>query len=286
MATFTNQATLTYNGRQTTSNITVGELLDVLTATKTAIDTNYGADSVITYVVTLVNSGSTALTGLTVSDNLGGYALGQTTVYPLTYVADSMRYYQNGALQAAPTIVAGPPMSVSGLTVPAGGNATLVYDARVNEYAPMNTLGSIQNTVTVTGAGIANPATAQETVAAALTPDLRISKGMCPTTVTENGQITYTFMIQNLGNTAATEGVVLSDTFNPALNNLTATLNGTALTAGTNYTYDAATGQFTTTAGVITVPAATYTQDAATGVWTTTPGMSTLAFTPALTGCR
>ena len=282
MATFTNQATLTYNGRQITSNITVGELLDVLTATKTAIDTNYGADSVITYVVTLVNSGSTALTGLTVSDNLGGYALGQTTVYPLTYVADSMRYYQNGALQAAPTIVAGPPMSVSGLTVPAGGNATLVYDARVNEYAPMNTLGSIQNTVTVTGAGIANPATAQETVAAALTPDLRISKGMCPTTVTENGQITYTFMIQNLGNTAATEGVVLSDTFNPALNNLTATLNGTALTAGTNYTYDAATGQFTTTAGVITVPAATYTQDAATGVWTTTPGMSTLVVTGTL----
>ncbi len=282
MATFTNQATLTYNGRQTTSNITVGELLDVLTATKTAIDANYGADSVITYVVTLVNSGSTALTGLTVSDNLGGYALGQTTVYPLTYVADSMRYYQNGALQAAPTIVAGPPMSVSGLTVPAGGNATLVYDARVNEYAPMNTLGSIQNTVTVTGAGIANPATAQETVAAALTPDLRISKGMCPTTVTENGQITYTFMIQNLGNTAATEGVVLSDTFNPALNNLTATLNGTALTAGTNYTYDAATGQFTTTAGVITVPAATYTQDATTGVWTTTPGMSTLVVTGTL----
>lgn len=282
MATFTNQATLTYNGRQTTSNITVGELLDVLTATKTAIDANYGADSVITYVVTLVNSGSTALSGLTFSDNLGGYALGQTTVYPLTYVADSMRYYQNGALQAAPTIVAGPPMSVSGLTVPAGGNATLVYDARVNEYAPMNTLGSIQNTVTVTGAGIANPATAQETVAAALTPDLRISKGMCPTTVTENGQITYTFMIQNLGNTAATEGVVLSDTFNPALNNLTATLNGTALTAGTNYTYDAATGQFTTTAGVITVPAATYTQDAATGVWTTTPGMSTLVVTGTL----
>ena len=282
MATFTNQATLTYNGRQTTSNITVGELLDVLTATKTAIDANYGADSVITYVVTLVNSGATALTGLTVSDNLGGYALGQTTVYPLTYVADSMRYYQNGALQAAPTIVAGPPMSVSGLTVPAGGNATLVYDARVNEYAPMNTLGSIQNTVTVTGAAIANPATAEETVAAALTPDLRISKGMCPTTVTENGQITYTFMIQNLGNTAAAEGVVLSDTFNPALNNLTATLNGTALTAGTNYTYDAATGQFTTTAGVITVPAATYTQDATTGVWTTTPGMSTLVVTGTL----
>ena len=32
MATFTNQATLTYNGQTTTSNVTVGELTETLTA--------------------------------------------------------------------------------------------------------------------------------------------------------------------------------------------------------------------------------------------------------------
>ena len=37
MATFTNQATLTYNGGTASSNITTGELLEVLTATKTAV---------------------------------------------------------------------------------------------------------------------------------------------------------------------------------------------------------------------------------------------------------
>ena len=34
MATFTNQATLTYNGQTTTSNVTVGELTETLTAAK------------------------------------------------------------------------------------------------------------------------------------------------------------------------------------------------------------------------------------------------------------
>ena len=37
MATFTNQATLTYNGQTTTSNVTVGELVETLTAAKTAV---------------------------------------------------------------------------------------------------------------------------------------------------------------------------------------------------------------------------------------------------------
>lgn len=36
MATFTNQATLTYNGGTVNSNIVTGELVQVLTASKTA----------------------------------------------------------------------------------------------------------------------------------------------------------------------------------------------------------------------------------------------------------
>ena len=59
-------------------------------------------------------------------------------------------------------------------------------------------------------------------------------------------------------------GVVITDTFAPVLNNLTAALNGTAWTAATDYTYNEATGTFSSTAGAITVPAATYTQDSTT----------------------
>ena len=62
------QAVLTYNGNSTNSNIAYGEILDVLTATKTAVEGSYTPGALVTYVVTLRNTGTTALTGLTVTD--------------------------------------------------------------------------------------------------------------------------------------------------------------------------------------------------------------------------
>ena len=93
-------------------------------------------------------------------------------------------------------------------------------------------------------------------------------------------QLTYTFVLQNFGNTAATAGdnVILTDTFDPALTGLTVTYNGDAWTEGDNYTYDAATGTFATIAGQITVPAATYTQET-DGTYTVTPGTTTVTVT-------
>ncbi|MBQ2445567.1 MAG: DUF11 domain-containing protein, partial [Oscillospiraceae bacterium] len=87
MAIFSNQATLTYNGSSTNSNIAYGEILDVLVATKTAVEGSYTPGQLVTYVVTLRNTGNAALTGLVVTDDLGGYDFNGTTVYPLTYEA-------------------------------------------------------------------------------------------------------------------------------------------------------------------------------------------------------
>ena len=71
MATFTNQATLRYNGNIINSNVTTGELLEVLSATKTAVLDNYTQGSEVTYVVQIVNSGTIAFSGLTITDDLG-----------------------------------------------------------------------------------------------------------------------------------------------------------------------------------------------------------------------
>ena len=118
------------------------------------------------------------------------------------------------------------------------------------------------------------------TVETANSAELSISKALSPTTVTENGQITYTFVISNTGNTEATAtgNVVVTDTFAPILRNIAVTYNGTAWTEGTNYTYNAATGVFTTLAGQITVPAASFTQNT-DGTFTVTPGTATLVIT-------
>lgn len=280
MARFTNQAQLRYGSAVANSNIAVGEILEVLSATKTAVRGTYGQNDSVTYIVSIVNSGTAAINGLTLSDDLGAYTYNTATVTPLTYLDGTARYYVNGVLQAAPAVTAGPPLAVTGISVPAGGNAAIVYEAAVNEYAPQAAASTINNTATITGTGI-TPLTATATVTAENAPLLTITKSVSPVPVTENGTLTYTFLIQNTGNTAATAttAAVVTDTFNPILSDLTAAFNGTAWTAGTNYTYDETTGVFATQTGQITVPAATYTQDMATGAWIVNPGVSTLVVT-------
>lgn len=75
MAIFTNQAQLRYGNAVANSNVAVGEILEVLAATKTAVRKTYGQNDRVTYVVSIVNSGNTAMTGLTVADDLGGICI-------------------------------------------------------------------------------------------------------------------------------------------------------------------------------------------------------------------
>lgn len=281
MLTFTNQAALSYRNRVRYSNLTTGQIADALTVAKEALTDTYGPEDDVTYVVTLTNNGTAAITGLTVTDDLGGYDFDGGTLWPLSYVAGSLRYFVNGAVQPAPTVVAGPPLSVSGVSVPAGGNATLVYEAAVTEYASPAQDGSITNTVTVNGAGLTTPVIASATVTSENGPELSIAKALSPETVGADRQVVYTFTIENQGNaaTSAEDNVIVTDTFDPALSNIAVTLNGAPLVQAGNYTYDESTGAFATVAGAIAVPAAAFTQDPTTGVYTAEPGEAVLTVT-------
>lgn len=277
MATFTNYATLSYNGGTTDSNTVTGELLETLALTKTAVRTVYTAKDNVTYVLSIVNSGSSPITGLTLSDDLGAYVYNEETLYPLTYLDGSIRYYANGVLQTAPAVTSGPPMTISGINVPANGNVLLVYEAVVTNYASLGPAGAITNTATLSNGGLATELSDSETITAEPRTDLNISKSICPATITENGQLSYTFVIQNMGSLAASadDEVALTDTFNPRLSSLSVTFDGTLWTEGLQYTYDSETGVFSTVPGRITVPAATYTQNT-DGTWATTPGIATI----------
>ncbi len=281
MAIFTNQATLTFNGSSTNSNIAYGELLDVLVATKTAVEGSYTPGQLVTYVVTLRNTGTVPLTGLVVTDDLGGYNFNGTMVYPLTYEVGSAALFANGAPQAAPVITLGPPLVFSDITVPAGGDVVIVYQGRVNAFADPAVGGAIENTVTVTGDGLSAPITATETVIANAEPMLSISKSITPAQIVDNDRVTYMFVIQNSGNqpVVATDDAVITDTFNPILTAIGVTFDGATWTQGVQYSYNEATGAFTTLPGQLLIPAATYSQDPVTGAYTATPGIATLIVT-------
>ncbi len=282
MATFYNQATLSFGDETLNSNITEAELLSGLTITKTAITPIYNAGGNVVYAVTLSNMGNVAYNDLTVTDDLGAYTLvGGGTAVPLSYVAGSVFYYVNGVLQTAPTTTTVGNLEFSGINVPAGGVATIIYEVEANEFAPIAASSTITNTASVDGGAGIGVLTDTAQINVNEEPRLTIAKAVCPAVITDNSEVTYTIIVQNLGNTpiTATDGVIIGDTFNPILQNITVTLDGVALATGVGYNYDTATGVFATTDGTVTVPAATYTQDPTTGAITTTPGVAVLTVT-------
>ena len=282
MATFTNQATMTYSGRTVLSNVVTGEITEPLVITKTALTPTYSADGVVTFAVTLTNTGQSAVTGVTLTDDLGAYTFGTETLTPLDHTVGAILMITNGAVQPAPTVASESPLTVTGITVPAGGNTVLIYETTPNGFAPLDTGDTITNTVTAASADLAESVTASETVTVGTSAELNVVKSLSPTSVSNDQQLSYTFTVENTGNADAPADTVLSDTFDPALTGIAVTFNGTAWTQGVEYTYVPATGAFTTNAGSITVPAATFTQDAVTGEIITSPGEATLTVTGTL----
>lgn len=283
MPTFTNQALLSFNGILYPSNVVTGEYTQSLTMTKLPIDDTYTPDGSVTYIISIVNSGACNMTNLTLTDDLGAYSFSGEVLMPLTLNADSVTYFVNGVLQPADalTITAGPPFIASGIDVPAGGNAIIAYEAVANEFASGAEGAVILNTATLSGDDMQTTISDTATVHAASTPQLAITKALFPETITSCEPIRYTFLIQNSGNTpvVATDDLLLFDTFQPRLTNISVTLNGVPLVEGIHYQYDEETGSFTTLPGALPVEAAEFIQNPVTGVWTVQPGQAALVVT-------
>lgn len=277
MATFYNQATLSYKGRSITSNIATGELVSTLSLAKTAVTGAYEPGGELVYAVSIINTGANTADGLTLTDDLGAYAFGEETLVPLNYIEGSVKYFIDGALQAAPAVEETSPLTLSGISVPADSNAVILYAVEVNGFASPEQGASIVNTATLTGAGVTT-LTASATVTADSESELDIVKSISPAVVAENGEICYTFFITNSGaaEAGAEDNVVLEDTFAPVLHNISVMLDGEKLSEGTGYAYDEASGVFSTVQGAITVPAAEFSQDPETGEWCAEPGCATL----------
>jgi len=280
--TITNQARLSFfvndQPGSVLSNIATATLNDPLSVEKNSVESVYRQGDELTFVVSFVNSGQTTISNVTVSDDLGSYALGGVEVTPLTYVAPALIYVNgNYGGTITPTVSAD---SVE-FTVPSvapGAGVVIVYKAQVNGGAPLAPDSQITNTVTVTADGLTASVTASNTVTVDEYADVRVTKAMSPANVTDGAPITYEFDIFNYGNTEATS-IVLTDQFDPAPSGITVQLNGDVIDPA-NYTYTG--GLLTLPSGTgfeLSLPAATTTQDPVTGAVSVTPSSLSITVT-------
>lgn len=278
MPTIENFATVRYtsNGVENTtvSNLAEISLESSVSLSKTPLSTTYGNDTVLTYILTVQNTSGAPLTNIRIEDDLGTFAFGTTELTPLTYAGDAILLINGQNATAQLNVDSSSPSSLI-FTVPtlsAGATANLVYNAQINEFAPLELDAAIVNQATLSADAECANGTASSTVTKESEANISVLKQMCPNPVVCGDTLTYSIKVYNYGNTAA-ENVQIIDSFDPAPTNITVSRNGVVVPT-TNYTY---VGGVLTVPAIATegdtVPAATFTRDPVTGVVSVIPGM-------------
>lgn len=278
MATIENFATVSYTSggisETKVSNLAEIGLESAISFTKSTLGETYGEDDVITYILSMTNTSASTITSVSITDDLGTFVFGTLELTPLTYTAPALLLIDGQDVSAQLTVDTSTAGSLvfSFPALPAGATANIVYRAAVNEYAPLDVNASVTNTATLTSDSDCADGTASATITAVSAANVSVFKQMSPNPVICGDTVTYTIRIYNYGNIAA-ENVVLTDTFNPAPENITVSRDGVLL-IGTDYTYVNGTLTVPSTAqSPVTVPAATFVRDATTGIVNVTPGM-------------
>ncbi len=278
MATIiTNQATLNYRyggetAVTTVSNIASTVLDNLIEISKTTLNEGYRMDDNITYIINVYNGGA-AVDTITVRDNLGSYTVDNEEYTPLTFTGTA-NLYINGVLSDNLTVTTEDGAVVFVINgIPARSNAQIIYQARVNRFADVECGGTITNTATAECDCLCNiEAEDSQTIVAECYADVRIFKSVCPNPIICGDELTYVFDIYNYGNIDA-EDVVLIDTFDPALTDISVFVDGVEVDEE-NYTY--VNGVLTLPAEGndynLIVPAATFTRDEETGEFLVNPG--------------
>lgn len=278
MPTIENFATVSYTSsgisETKTSNVAEVELESSVGFTKSTVGQTYTEGSTVTYILTISNTSESALTNVSVTDDLGSIACEENEITPLTFNAEAVLLINGEDRTELLGVDSSLPQRVIFTidSLPSNSVANIIYTVTVNEYAPLEAESFIENTAELTSDSACADSVASATINVLEAANVSVFKQMCPNPVVCGGTITYTIRIYNYGNVEA-ENVVLSDTFNPAPTNITVSRDGTVL-IGTDYTYIDGTLRVPATDSVnITVPAATFVRDPETCIVSVEPGV-------------
>lgn len=279
MATIENFATVrfTSGGVETTriSNLAEVGLESAITFTKTAVGDSYDGGGTVTYILSAVNTSASPINNITVTDDLGTFLIGETSeVTPLEFLSPAVLLLngRNTSGDLTTDLSTAGSVTFTFPTLAPGAAANIIYNASVNDFAPLEEGSVIVNNATLTSDSDCADGTASATVTVSASADVTVTKQMSPNPVVCGDTITYTIRVYNYGNIPA-EDLVLTDTFTPAPANITVSQDGVLLPA-TGYNYVDGTLTIPPTGATpLTLPAATFSRDAETGAVVVTPTM-------------
>ncbi len=283
MATIiTNRATVNYNFGTTAavavSNVTSTVLNGTLSIEKSSLTNSYRVGQDLTYIITVRNNGGTASRDVSVIDDLGTFNENGNDITPLTYIGTAQLFVNGAFLSNLEAIVGDESVLFEIPSIPAGGTAQIIYRVRVNEYACSNEGATITNTACaeyLCNCPCEGSVCDSFTVSVDEYAELRVIKTACPNPVVCGEKLTYVIDIYNYGNIAAT-GVVITDVFDPALEDITVRVNGEIIPE-IDYRYvDGVLTLPDSSGDEITVPAAECIRDGETGEISVTPGRITV----------
>ena len=170
------------NGCSTTASATVTENTSAtLSVTKTVDRTNISAPATLNYTITITNTGSVGLTGVTVSDPFAGgaaYSSGDTDGDNVLDVSETWIY-------------------------------TADYTAT---QADINAGADLVNTASVRSIEVSTPVTARATTTISTTASLAVTETVDQADISAPATLNYTITITNTGSVSLT-GVTVSDPF-------------------------------------------------------------------------
>ncbi|MEV0675655.1 GEVED domain-containing protein [Actinosynnema sp. NPDC050436] len=187
--------------------------------TKTADRTDAKPGDVVTYTVVVRNTGKTALTGATFSDDL-------------TDVVDDAAYGSATATTGT-TTYAEPTLTWTG-DVPVGGTATVTYAVTVRNPVPGNS--RLRNAVTSATPGSNCPTGTTDPRCSTDTPvaGLSITKTAAPASVGPGGTVTYSVVVANTGQTAL-PGATFTDDLTGVVDDATYNADAAATLGAVSY---------------------------------------------------
>ncbi len=256
-----NQASLSFLSggieNSSTSNVAMTTLIVPLSLAKTSVEVSYTKNQTITYILTITNTASTSINSVIIRDNMG--TIESLNLPSTTYVGPSYLYI-NGLFSSSlsPVLIDGEIEYTISAIEPLS-TATVIFQAKVNEYAPLSQDSSITNTLTVSADTFNQDVTTEYTIPINNEARVSIVKSMSPNPVYEGGELSYEFQVSNCGNIEATS-LVLSDSFSPAPSSIVSLYLDEEIVEVSEYDYVDGTLTFPSAGSTLTltIPPATF----------------------------